>query len=325
MNKIVILKPRGLKLGQPCYERLSCFEQFYREQGLEVESYPFPIKFLEKVKFIFWYLKNKSPEVFLSMPPFRSWMIFFIPFIKITLDVRDGWSIAIRTGYGGIKEVNRLKASVARLVELFAIFRSYRVITCTPGLHKYLSRYHKNQILLIPNGSSDKDLEILSGFEKHEKIFCPNEIIVVCAGKFSEYGRSHVRNVLKKLSVYADQKNKNIYLKIIGCNYIENEWLFDVEMHRIKIDLVKRLERNDLFFEIKNADMGINIVRNPNYDLGTKVFDYIACGVPIFNYFERENNYTIFFKDYFHNSSTFSNEKFLRRNHIMNYKDELTK
>jgi hypothetical protein len=44
-----------------------------------------------------------------------------------------------------------------------------------------------------------------------------------------------------------------------------------------------------------NADFGLTIIRDPSYEFGTKIYDYIALGLPVVNYFDTANNFTRYF------------------------------
>ena len=55
------------------------------------------------------------------------------------------------------------------------------------------------------------------------------------------------------------------------------------------------MERSCLFDAIASCDYGLSIVRDPDYEFGTKIFDYIALGLPIVNYFDAPNNFTRYF------------------------------
>ncbi len=44
--------------------------------------------------------------------------------------------------------------------------------------------------------------------------------------------------------------------------------------------------------------MGIALIRDPDYDFGTNVFDYIALGLPVLNYFSKPNPFTDYFDCY---------------------------
>lgn len=42
----------------------------------------------------------------------------------------------------------------------------------------------------------------------------------------------------------------------------------------------------------------MTILRDPSYDFGTKVYDYIALGLPVVNYFCEPNSFTDYFDVY---------------------------
>jgi hypothetical protein len=127
------------------------------------------------------------------------------------------------------------------------------------------------------------------------------------------------------MNSYSISQNIRVNLKIIGCDFDLNSWLYQKNYSHIRIELQERKNRDDLLRVISEADLGVNLVRNPEYDLGTKVFDYIACGIPIFNYFDHTNNFTDYFKNHFHNSNLRSTVVYSRTKNILKYRGYLLK
>ena len=100
MKSIIILYPIGVKKGAPAYQRISSFVNFYKKNNIKVIFKYTPNSFYSRIKLIKFMYKNKVFNIFISMPPFRNWIFFLIPYINLILDIRDGWSIAMKTGYG---------------------------------------------------------------------------------------------------------------------------------------------------------------------------------------------------------------------------------
>lgn len=232
---------------------------------------------------------SKYDSIFVTMPPFRNWSLCFLPGVKIILDIRDGWSIGMRNGYGGTAKPNILKAWIARIVEQLAIKSSALTITCTPGLKRYhATRWTRGKLTLIPNGFPDEDVEyaqaIVNGKIGKPQSF-KDHIRFVCAGKFGEYGSKNVEilfDAIKKryggsvceIDIFANSKEKQSIVYEISRKY-----------NNIICNVYDFLSRDILLEKISNYDIGIVLLRDQEYEFGTKIFDYIICGIPIFDYF----------------------------------------
>lgn len=301
-KKILVLLPKGIKKGQPSYERLLAFINFYSSNDFNVECRYTPNKFRDKVRLFSYIKKNKIKNILISMPPFTNWWLFLLSGIRIVLDIRDGWSIAIKTGYGGTVKPDSIKALIAFYIERFAIRNSSIIITCTTGLKKYLEKISDKQVLLITNGYSCSDKKLVLSLQ--EKVASndvdDNTVVGVCTGQFSEYGRRHVKKILEKLS--AEFSDKTFYLKVIGSDIEKNLWVYnwlnESRLHNVAIKFLPRMSRYDMYKEIILSHIGIVVIRDPDYDFGTKVFDYILCKKPVFDYFDERNEFTEFFKKY---------------------------
>lgn len=239
------------------------------------------------------------------MPPFSNWWLFLIPKLNVILDIRDGWSIAMKTGYGGTSNPQPIKSFIAKKIETYVIKRSPLTITCTPGLQKYLTEISPENILLITNGYSQSDQEIvdeLLEYDLSDKEWrkCGKRV-AVCVGQFSEYGQEKVKKIIAKLDqLYPAQKIK---IKLIGSDVDKNKWLnfwlLDNNYFNITVEIFSRMSRKEMYKTILQSDVGLTVIRDPNYEFGTKIFDYILCKTPVLNYFDEENSFTDFFKSYF--------------------------
>lgn len=302
MRKILFLIPRGIKAGQPSFERIYTFKEYYKKSGYIIRETYVPETVSEKLKLLFYVYRYKY--IFISMPPFSNWWLFILPFLKVILDVRDGWSIAMYTGYGGMVKPNKLKASIGRVVERFALNSAYRRITCTPSLVNYFSDLSNTDLTYIPNGISNVDYQLVSNIKTRvasEENLDEDTFVLCCAGQFSEYGEDKIINILDKLHNEAKRTGKSILIRLIGASIERNSWiegyLVNKNYNAITIQILPRMEKVDMYKVILKADMCLAVVRDPDYEFGTKVFDYILCGKYIFNYFESENNFLSEFKD----------------------------
>lgn len=239
--------------------------------------------------------------IILTMPPFRGWWLCLLPKVKLILDWRDGWSIAIRSGYGGLRKKRYLKAFFAEIIEFLSLMMSEKVITCTPGLYTYhtkgIKKIFKHKVFLLLNGHMVNVID--SNFKKGEFISSKKLIKVVCAGKFSEYGRDKARFIIEKLRSRYNQNH--IQLDLIGSEVIGNKWIVDSysQCNNFSVDIFPAMIKSEIFSSLPSYDLGVALIRDPDYDLGTKVFEYVAFGLPIFDYFETQNSFKLFFKGCF--------------------------
>ncbi|OOE73673.1 hypothetical protein BZG23_11270 [Salinivibrio sp. ML290] len=240
---------------------------------------------------------EKKKYVFLSMPPFHNFKFFLNPRRSVILDIRDGWSIAQATGYGGNVKCKPLKSIFTRQVERFLIRRAFLTITCTNGLHKYLEEISSRNVILIPNGISGEDYKRAQSLKAEKKINEGDELVFCCAGKFSEYGPDKVEKLC--LTIMKRYSSKKIKIQLIGSNEEKNIWLDrflrEKSGGQAYLDIVPRKSRESLYEVMARADYGMTILRDPSYEFGTKIYDYIALGLPVVNYFDKPNNFTDYF------------------------------
>lgn len=298
MKKILFLLPNSVS-GSPALERVNSFIDFYQKEGFYIEKMLYPSSTLELIKLLKLISSKKVGYIFISQPPFKYSIIFAIPFLKKIVDYRDGWSIAQESGYGGIAKKNFFKAKLSRVIEFFVIRHSYCAITCTPGLDQYLSKISSCKLLLIPNGINDKDLNLINDLKSSElpQRESSDSLTFCCAGKFSEYGKDKVKILLQK--IVDRYEGKDLKILLIGSNEEENNWVkqyfSQLTFGGGSVEILPRMEKIELFTTMLNADFGLTILRDPSYELGTKVYDYIALGLPIINYFDQPNNFTNYF------------------------------
>lgn len=274
--------------------RLTAFKKIYKERGHEIVGIDPPGSLFNFARQI--YQKPKR-GLWISMPPFCNWIILLLPLVNKTLDIRDGWSIAMKSGYGGTAPSSPLKAKLAQCMEILAFLLANRVIVCTPGLQKYyqsfIPHFLSKKLVLIPNGFEQAHRSSRKPLPSTDTLQC------ICAGKFSEYGRNHVEKALLKL--HERYPNREVALTLVGADAQSNNWIQDfINHHKMNINLValSRKSSEELDRLLEKMDLGLAIVRNPEYELGTKAFLYISHGIPIFNYFDSSNPFTDFFSGY---------------------------
>ncbi|PLX47121.1 MAG: hypothetical protein C0613_14950 [Desulfobulbaceae bacterium] len=308
MKKILILFPKGSTSGSPSFQRVSSFKDFFIKNNCKVFQKEQPETFNEKVILLYFVIKMRVDNVFISMPQFNNWWLFLVYGLNIILDIRDGWSLGMKTGYGNTVRPKVLKSIVAQNFEKFAISRAALTITCTPGLQNYFKNITNKKILLVLNGYSKKDKVIVRSLKRVSRVD-NSSVKAVCVGQFSEYGQEKAEQVLCKLS--KDYPKYSVKLHIIGSDRKKNEWLFGyiekMKLDNVTVEFFDRMGRKEMFQHIVDSDLGITTIRDPQYEFGTKVYDYMLCGVPIFNYFKYQNEFVVFFKNFFAGSNLTNN------------------
>ena len=102
----------------------------------------------------------------------------------------------------------------------------------------------------------------------------------------------------KLISRYGEN---NIQLDLIGSDVKKNAWLVEElsGVHNLKVTIIPAVQKNELDCLLTSYDLGIVIARMPDYDLGTKAYEYVALGLPIFDYFDERNAFKDFFSGCF--------------------------
>lgn len=314
-KKIFMLKPNS-KEGSPSFERYKSYYNFFESKGYNIIEKNMPLDFLSELKVINFISKVKPDYIFISQPDFRFWSLFFLSNIKIILDIRDGWSIAIKSGYGGTVKPNHLKYKIVYLIEKFLIKKSYLVITCTEGLKSYLQSEHDKKILMIPNGISLDNYNLIKKISKINSNDESKELIFTCAGQFSEYGVDKVKDIIKKISLrYSDKK---CIIRVIGADKKQNYWLNDYkqEFPNIDYEYLERVNKSELYKILIESSYALVVIRDPSYDYGTKVYEYIACNLKVFNYFDSINPFTEYFNGIFDINETIESKQTFNKSFI---------
>lgn len=306
MTKTVLLiQPNGMP-GTPGYERLASFQDFFCRNGVSCFTIPSPANGFELLRIFMLIRKERIDSLFISMPPFRGWALFFIPRLNVILDIRDGWSIAMKSGYGGTVKKAHLKSQLARIIEAFAVRTARLTITCTPGLFSYLETLHPNAIALVTNGLSDKDIELAKRIRSTtDKPLPQPRRTFICAGKFSEYGKEQAKTVIDTIA--SRYGNRSCILHLVGADVKKNQWIRQYIRHKyfdIEVMMSARMSRKELYTAIACSDCGIVVLRDPSYEFGTKVFDYLALQTPILDAFPEDSPFSQDFRQYLDTSTS---------------------
>lgn len=277
MKKVVIVHTTAPD-NSPVLKRVEAFRTFYNGAHYSTEIVSL-VNYKQFYRFIRTFLKAEI--LFVTMPDFYNslWLMLFLPFKKVVVDFRDGWSLGMLHGYEGEGyEVNKLKLGISRAIEKRLVKKSFRFITCTPGLEKYLSDLTNHNILLIPNGI-DTDQQLVP-FKSLEEKKCLN---MVCLGKFESYGIANAKRCLFSIStqLFTNKLNK-IVVEVVG-DTLSREIVEYAKSINIELKSQPRVSKSEIPSLLLRFDVGIVLLRNADYEFGTKVFEYVANGLPIFN------------------------------------------
>ena len=243
-------------------------------------------------------LKSKNNVVYVSCGPFRQ--LFFIAIAclisghKLIVDFRDGWSVNIANNYGVEKKLSVKRKALKAISELIEKI-TYKVceafIVCTPGLKKAYSNIFADdkKIYTIINGHMIGKIK----YKNNRRNEC---LKVVCTGKFLEYGK----NAIEKLHNFEECLKKNYGPEICYTIYfVGTDAITQMEFKDRKHVVIKpRMTYEKMISFISDADIGLVMVRNEELELGTKVFDYIGAGVPVFDWFQDNSMFHTYFKRY---------------------------
>jgi len=256
---------------------------------------------------LFYHLiKLNVKKVYVSCGPF-----WHLPFILLACqisrkqficDFRDPWSFNIRRGYGNPHpKINPVKPLIAEWIEKLIYKFCYRFWVCTPGMYQLYADLFRNdaKLDLIPNGY-DFEPESIGNFEASNNL-APDtkKLHLVCLGKFAEENSTTARKALTQLKeFYVENGSNSLVIDFIGTPVSPTgELLRELELEKISV-FHRKMSYLEAIKIAAKADMGLCVVRDEEFELGTKAFDYIGLGLPIYNCFQNDSNFSKFFSDF---------------------------
>lgn len=251
-----------------------------------------PFSFFSKLKWatslLIRMIKKRKQLVYVSCSPYNHLLIVILGVIlgnhKLIVDFRDAYSIDIkeRNYHGNHK--------FAQFIEKLLYKCCIKFIVVTPGIKKRYKKIFGNddKIMVVLNGH-ELDREFLESLSvKNGK---DSNIKVVYPGMYSPYfsikqGKEYI-DILKNELNKTGKKYEIIFL---GTD-IGTKKLLRGEKHIRFIpdtDDSLRLPYEETIKILNEADLVFMPIDN-DYGCATKIYDYLALGLPIFNIINKDN------------------------------------
>jgi glycosyltransferase involved in cell wall biosynthesis len=191
-------------------------------------------------------------------------------------------------------KANILRIKLAEILEKLVYRRCEHFIVCTPGLKKA----YKNLF-----GDDKKIIVILNGYDLsrddlglQENKQSDNEALkCVCIGRFAEYNSGEALRILTELKNHTKDVGKALSLIFVGTEVEPTKQIIEKLALEKQTVFYPRLPYNEALKIAADADMGLCLVRHEAMDFGTKTYDYIGLGLPIFDCFAPDSEFALFF------------------------------
>ena len=234
---------------------------------------------------------RKKQLVYVSCSPYKHLLIVLLGVIlgrhKLVVDFRDAYSIDIRDkNYSGIYMLAKL---TEKIIYRFCV----KFIVVTPGLKKRYKEIFGNdkKIMVIPNGHeiSKETLDKLQHLQHRERR--ENFIKVVYPGMYSPYFKpEQARKYIYKLKEKIEGAGVDYEIVFVGTDKETKKLLRNEKNVKFIPDTndSTRLSYEDTIKILNDADLTFMPI-NSDYGCATKIYDYLALGLPIFNFIDKNN------------------------------------
>jgi hypothetical protein len=250
---------------------------------------------------------SREKIVYVSCGPF-----LHLPFInlaavlgrkKLIVDFRDPWSLNIKHGYGQSVKPNQFKLFIAETMEKMIYRTCTYFIVCTEGMYEAYKALFQDgsKIVTIHNGHV-LEADIVRGTKVHRD---ETAIHFVCLGKFAEYHYDKALGALNRIADLRENGNK-VSLKFIGSDQELTQRIVKAAGLESETTIYPRLKYEEAIEIAKNSDVGLVVLRNEEYEIGTKIYDYIGMGIPVLDSFEDGSNFKKKFKNYLFTDTVFT-------------------
>jgi hypothetical protein len=242
-------------------------------------------------------IRSKSDIVYCSCGPFLHlpavWLACRLARKEYVCDFRDPWSPLYSRAWR-TTSLARLKGHVARLVERLVYRDCKRFWVCTPGmLAAYSALFGTDEKLeLVLNGY---DFEPRSATGAQEQ--STRTLRIVCIGRFAYQDPIRARRVLAKLGSALAACSQPVRLDFIGTDSATVKMISAVGLEQITT-FHPKMSYEQAIELAQSADLGLCLLRDERFDLGTKAYDYIGLGIPIYDSFEPDSQARRFLHDF---------------------------
>lgn len=289
--------------------RTRALAKFLDEKGYRITFTPeaknnyFIYRYIWLISSLFKIVFFKGKNVYLSVGPFFPLLpISLICFIfrkKLIVDFRDPWSLNILTLYGKHQFNWNLpkswKFKIATIIEKITYRICSAFVVCTKGMEEAYSELFKDnqKIHLIQNGFDFEPSPTQPNSLKSKNI-----IHFICVGKFAEYNYQKASNTIEELIKLLVKQNKAYHFTLIGCNEQLNQKIFQNLRITKHVTFLTPMPYEQAIKHIEKCDVGITLVRNEYLEYGTKIFDYIGLGKPVWALVDKSQPFYMEFKDF---------------------------
>lgn len=252
------------------------------------------------VLFIHLMFKNYD-RLYVSCGPFWHLRIVLLVCVlrrkKLIVDFRDPWSINLKTGFGNSKPKASLKiVEKAERMEKWIYKYCKYFWVCTPGMKNAYSQLfgndHKIRVVLNGHGLTREQMELKNGH------LYPDFLSFVCLGKFVEYGQKKAEQALSSIRRICLENHIDYNICFVGSNPERINVVARKVGVQNHVKVIGKVQYEKAVEIAADKDIGICIVRDEEIEFGTKIFDYIGLGLPVFDCFEPDSNFREFFSPF---------------------------
>lgn len=248
-------------------------------------------------------MRSPAGKVFVSCGPFYYLLCASLAawfFGKhLIVDFRDPWSFNVHkdTGRPSKATIKRyLYRKSFELSEKIAYFCAASFIVCTHGMHLQYSELFRDsrKMRFVPNGYDFDPSEIdrthhgMSGRERF-----------ICIGKFFEYSERKAKNAIELALARRGTHCREIEFIFYSDERTAIEQYFAGHDPDVFFQINERVPYKDVLRIAAGCDCGLAVIRNEDFDYGTKIYDFIGLGIPLLDTFDHGKDFFRTFSEYF--------------------------